>query len=331
MSEIMVSVIMPTYNHEHYIEQAVRSVLMQKVDFEYEVLIGEDCSTDHTKTVLMEMEPLLPQNFHILYRCPNMGRRGKNNSRDLHMRASGRYVITLEGDDYWIYDHKLQEEVDFLEAHPEFVAVAHNILVVDHDSNERDDRRYPECKNEEYTFRDYERGILAGQTATRLFRRAIYESAAYQMIRDIPGEYPGDRRTNFLLLCNGRVRCIQEKWSAYRYVPNFGSSHSARIAHMAPRSKEYLDMFHDALLFHRELLAITRREFADNIDAIQCIEAMYMWHLLRDIRNRTEQDSTWANWFREFRGLNSKTHTIGYISRETYHYFVTKVCRLVHG
>lgn len=327
MSEIMVSVIMPTYNHEHYIEQAVRSVLMQKVNFEYEVLIGEDCSTDHTKTVLMDMESLLPQNFHIFYRCPNMGGRGKNNSRDLHMRASGRYVITLEGDDYWIYDHKLQEEVDFLEAHPEFVAVAHNTWVVDHDSNERDDYRYPECKNAEYTVHDYERGILAGQTATILFRRAIYESVVYQMIRDIPGEYPGDRRTNFLLPCIGKVRCIQEKWSAYRYVTNTGSSYSARMSHMVTYSKEYIDMFHDTLLFHRELLAITRREFADNIDAIQCIEAKYMWHLLRDIRKRTEQDSTWENWFREFRRLNSKTHTIGYIGMEICHYIATRIKR----
>lgn len=137
---------------------------MQKVNFNMEVLIGEDCSTDHTREILKQIEPNLPKYFHIIYRDKNIDK-GQYNFDDLHARMKGRYYITLEGDDYWLYENKLQEQFDFLESHKEYLAVAHNVIVVNGE-NERINKRYPECKKNDYDFNEFMKGILPGQNAS---------------------------------------------------------------------------------------------------------------------------------------------------------------------
>lgn len=323
MQDIMLSVLMATYNHEHYIEQAIRSVLMQKVSFQYEVVIADDCSQDGTQEVLRRLEPSLPDNFHIIYRTANMGGNGKNNFKDMYSRAVGKYIIVLEGDDYWTYDQKLQKEVDFLESHSDYSAVAHNTFVVDHNGDVRTDYEYPECKREEYTFREYEKGILAGQTTTIMYRNIVH-SSGFLNITNLPVKYPGDRRTNFLLLCNGRVRCIQEKWSAYRYVPEFGTSYTARVSRLSDDAELRMEVD-----YHRALLTYARHEFPNNNAAIESVEARYMWFFLRDIRRKDHQDTTWRNWFKEFYNLRSKTHTLAYIAKGIFYHASTQVLRLL--
>lgn len=232
-NEIMVSVVMPTYGHEKYIEQAINSVLMQKVNFNYEVLIGEDCSPDKTRDILRVMEPNLPDYFHIFYREKNMGMGSTGNAADLLKRAIGKYVITLECDDYWIVNDKLQRQVDFLETHLDYLAVAHNTKVVDVNGIEIIDYKYPECKTTEYTLNDFLKGTLSGQLTTIMVRREYYN---LPVLKAIPG-YPGDRLKNFKMAAFGKVYCIQEKMSAYRYVVSSGYSYSATIEKQYKESK----------------------------------------------------------------------------------------------
>jgi glycosyltransferase involved in cell wall biosynthesis len=221
------SIIVPTYNHEAYIEECIHGILKQKVDFEYEVLIGEDCSKDHTRDVLKRLEENLPAYFQIFYREENLGGGDFGNVDDLISRAVGEYITVLEGDDYWIYENKLQRQVDFLDNHPDYVAVAHNCIVVDQNSVKRE-KTYTECKDEEYTLQHYLYDILPGQTATIMYRReyTLYhiEFLTQYKLYDF---YPGDRVKAFLLPIIGRVACIQEAWSAYRFVEEMGDSYSA--------------------------------------------------------------------------------------------------------
>ena len=114
---VRVSVAMITYNHERYIEQAVRSVLTQKVSFRYEIIIGEDCSTDGTRKILNELQRQHPDRIRVLEHPRNLGML-PNFVATLHA-CRGEYVALLEGDDYWVDDTKLQQQVDFLDAHPE--------------------------------------------------------------------------------------------------------------------------------------------------------------------------------------------------------------------
>ena len=233
-NEIMVSVVVPTYGHEKYIEKAINSVLMQKVNFNYEVLVGEDCSLDNTREILKAMEPNLPDFVHIFYREKNMGMGTNGNSSDLSKRAKGKYFIMLEGDDYWIDENKLQEQVNFLETHPDYIAVAHNTEIVDQNNEIIQGKSYPECKNAEYTLNDFLDGILCGQTTTILSRK---DYLLLPSLKSVAG-YPGDRAKVFILAAFGRVYCIQKKMSAYRYITNGGYSYSATVEKNHKASKQ---------------------------------------------------------------------------------------------
>jgi hypothetical protein len=110
------SVAMITYNHERFIAQAIESVLAQKVNFDYELVIGEDCSTDGTRAVILDFHRRYPSRIVPLLRERNLG--GPRNFLGTLAACRGKYLALLEGDDYWICTEKLQRQVDFLEANP---------------------------------------------------------------------------------------------------------------------------------------------------------------------------------------------------------------------
>ncbi len=223
----LLSVVVPVYNHAPYIEECLRSIAAQCVDFPMEVLVGEDGSTDETRAVLRRLEPELPDCFTIIYREKNLGAVG--NGEDLYARARGRYLAELEGDDFYLDPGKLQTQVDFLESHPDYVACYTNCLVVGADSQPNGER-YPECKDEDYSLREYFYWCLPGQTGTVVCRREEYLSARQRFLdlRQYQA-YAGDRRNSFVFLTLGKVRCIQQQMSAYRHIRKGGSSHSATI------------------------------------------------------------------------------------------------------
>lgn len=108
-----VSVLLITYNHEPFIAQAIESVLMQRTSFDYEIVIGEDCSTDNTREVVRSYAQAHPDVIRPLFREHTMGL-SANNMTALSV-CRGEYVALLEGDDYWISDQKLEKQVALLE------------------------------------------------------------------------------------------------------------------------------------------------------------------------------------------------------------------------
>jgi Glycosyl transferase family 2 len=110
------SVAMITYNHARFIRQAIESVLAQKVNFDYEIVIGEDCSTDGTRAIVTDLSRRYPSRIVPLLRKRNLG--GPRNFLGTLATCRGQYLALLEGDDYWICTNKLQKQVDFLDAHP---------------------------------------------------------------------------------------------------------------------------------------------------------------------------------------------------------------------
>ena len=111
------SVCVITYNHEEYIEQAITSVLNQDVSFDYEIVVGEDCSTNSTADVLRRLEVSNPGRLMVIYRENNIGA-VKNALRTLKS-CSGEYIAFLEGDDFWTSMDKLELQVAFLDQHQE--------------------------------------------------------------------------------------------------------------------------------------------------------------------------------------------------------------------
>ena len=118
-----VSVLMITYNHQTFIEQAVRSVMMQKADFEFELVIGEDCSTDNTRSMLYSFKEKWPQQIRILAHDHNLGM--YRNFCEVLRECRGEFLAILEGDDYWLDPLKLQKQVDALRQNPEWAICFH--------------------------------------------------------------------------------------------------------------------------------------------------------------------------------------------------------------
>ncbi len=119
--EILVSVIMPSFNHEKYICQAIDSVLAQKTDFEFEILVGDDASIDETQKIVLS-KYAENQRVRLFFRKKNIG--ATRNGYTLRMHARGKYLCACECDDYWTDEYYLQTAVDWMENHVGYAGVA---------------------------------------------------------------------------------------------------------------------------------------------------------------------------------------------------------------
>jgi glycosyltransferase involved in cell wall biosynthesis len=117
MQEPLVSVHMITYNHAPYIAQAIECVLAQKTNFPFELVIGEDCSTDGTREIVFDYAKRYPDIIRVITSEKNVGMH-KNSFRTTQA-CQGKYIAYCEGDDYWHHPEKLQKQADYLEANPE--------------------------------------------------------------------------------------------------------------------------------------------------------------------------------------------------------------------
>lgn len=126
MNKPTVSVVMITYGHEHYVKQAIEGVLIQKCDFDIELIIANDCSPDNTDFIVREIIKKTPKSSWIQY---------NNHDQNIGMmanfiwglqQANGKYIALCEGDDYWTDPYKLQKQVDFLEGNLDVVICGTN-------------------------------------------------------------------------------------------------------------------------------------------------------------------------------------------------------------
>lgn len=121
----LVSVCVQTYRHAEFIRECLDSLLNQKVDFEYEILLGEDASTDGTREICIEYAEKYPERIRLfLHRRENniaVGGKPTGRFNFLHnlLNAKGQFIAICEGDDYWTDTNKLQRQVDFLRTHSE--------------------------------------------------------------------------------------------------------------------------------------------------------------------------------------------------------------------
>lgn len=132
MPEPLVSICVVTYNHEKFIAQCLDGLLMQQTDFPFEIIIGEDCSTDRTRQIVRQYEATHPGIIRPMYHQRNVGA-SRNLFEHVLSRTRGRYIAICDGDDYWTDPQKLQKQVDFLEQHPQCVLCFHRVKEVDKD------------------------------------------------------------------------------------------------------------------------------------------------------------------------------------------------------
>lgn len=130
-----VSVCIITFNQEAFVAQAVESALAQKTSFDYEIVVGDDASTDGTPRILAELERRHAPKLRVLQRSQNLGI--NPNLVATLQECRGGYIALLEGDDYWIDDRKLQLQWESLESDPKLAVSFHGIEVRDDDSTVR--------------------------------------------------------------------------------------------------------------------------------------------------------------------------------------------------
>lgn len=120
-NEIAVSVAVITYNMQRYLPQLLDSILMQKVNFSYEIVVDDDHSPDDSRAILLDYQKRYPDKIVLSLRDTNVG--GSKNMYGVLRQCRGRYIAILEGDDWWEAEDKLQYQFDFLERHPEYVGM----------------------------------------------------------------------------------------------------------------------------------------------------------------------------------------------------------------
>lgn len=204
-----VSILMITYNHEKYVTQAVESVLSQEADFDYELVVGEDCSTDYTREILLEHQRLNPNKIHLLLGERKLGPQ-PNFIRTLEA-CRGQYIALLEGDDYWLTPTKLQTQVEFLDNHPEYSFCFTNAFSVDEGGREFLGEMVPTGQLKTSTLADLLKGNFI-PNCTVMFRKGL--------IRPIPEWFLhvhyGDWALHVLNAQHGQIGYIDEVTSAYR-------------------------------------------------------------------------------------------------------------------
>jgi glycosyltransferase involved in cell wall biosynthesis len=124
---------MIAFNQERFVAQAIESVISQNTDFNWELVIGDDCSTDSTRAICEAYQRRHPGRIRLLLRDRNVGMM-RNFTQTLEA-CGGTYVAICEGDDYWTADHKLQRQADFLDANPKCSISFHNVKSVWENSN----------------------------------------------------------------------------------------------------------------------------------------------------------------------------------------------------
>ena len=126
MNKPLCAVWVVTYNQRDFISQTIESIVQQKTNFRFKVYIGDDCSTDGTREICIKYKALYPELIELVFNSVNHMQQNSMNVYNACFGSGAKYTAMCEGDDYWADPNKLQTQVDFLEAHPEFSGCFHN-------------------------------------------------------------------------------------------------------------------------------------------------------------------------------------------------------------
>lgn len=208
---IKVSVLLITFNHAPFIARAIESALAQSTSFDYEIVIGEDCSTDGTREIVRSYAQSHPDRIRPLFHERNIG--GIANSRTTLSACRGEYVALLEGDDYWTSDRKLENQVALMERRPDGAGCFANSIIVDEVGNlvSTDFFAYQGCqvKPEIRTEDIVPFGISPSNTI--LFKRSILANPPKWYKR-----FPTHCGLDLMISVNGPYLYLDENVGAYR-------------------------------------------------------------------------------------------------------------------
>ncbi|MGB2868137.1 MAG: glycosyltransferase [Bacteroidota bacterium] len=203
----LVSICCITYNHEQYIRYAIEGFLIQLTDFEYEIIIHDDASTDSTANIIRDYEEKHKELIKPIYQKVNQYSLGRKPwSEFVFPKCRGKYIALCEGDDYWTDPLKLQKQVDILEQNPTYTGIATQCKVTDGETVR--------------VFRNYTRNtitlndLLAGRifhTATFMFKKVLIQNITFPI-----GYLSGDRLLFMVCAYFGPIYFLSDITAVYR-------------------------------------------------------------------------------------------------------------------
>ncbi len=218
----MVSIICCAYNHGKYIRECLEGFVSQKTTFKYEAIVHDDASSDETAAVIREFEEKYPDIIKPVYQSENQYSTGIGIMKTyIYPRAAGKYIALCEGDDYWIDPLKLQKQVDFMEANPDYSLCCSNIYRLNDRTGEKWCRYY---KKRLITLNEliYERNRIP--TLSSLMKREL----VLEYIRistDFPKWPMGDLPMWIWMASKGKIHRFLEQTGVYRILEE-SASHS---------------------------------------------------------------------------------------------------------
>jgi len=208
----LVSVLMLAFNHEAYIKEAIESVLSQRCDFPFELIIGEDCSRDRTRDICLDYQKRSPDKIRFIFSDENVGMH-RNFARIWH-RARGKYVAFLEGDDYWASSEKLAKQAALMEANPMFsMCGAYTEIAKQNAAGvwKTEGRLGPEIEKKSYSFEDLMPAYTFHFSSVMLRKKIVSFPLWFWNI------YCVDRALYLLCAERGPAGFIPEVMSVYRH------------------------------------------------------------------------------------------------------------------
>lgn len=202
-----------TYNHELYIEDALKGFAMQKTDFPFCAVVIDDCSTDGTADIVRRYETQYPDKIKGIY-LPHNFRQTKEDKRPYYQEYIDKatYWAECEGDDYWTDPYKLQKQVDFLEAHPEYSLCFHEVKVFNQ-------------KAQQFVENTITRDIPGKSDITELAKGNYihtpsvlvrYDKEVHAKLKSMGGVVPSDYALWMLYAEKGKLYKLPEEMAVYR-------------------------------------------------------------------------------------------------------------------
>jgi|GEM_PF-177806 len=228
--DLLVSIFVITYNHEKYIAETLDSILSQKCTFPIEIIVGEDCSTDNTRAIILRYAKEYPLIITALLPDKNIGM--QQNAMNVLKRCKGKYIAICEGDDYWIDKYKLQKQVDFLETNPDFT-ICFTDVDVKNDLGYTVSYPYEKIDKDTFSIEDF---IMTDKvflpTPTFLFRNVLPDPMPPFYMNALSG----DIALHLLLADKGLAKRLSDKTAVYR-------QHTGGIT----KSQEHIKLGYDRL------------------------------------------------------------------------------------
>lgn len=207
------SVCIISYKHADYIATCLESIISQQVNFDFEIILGEDHSPDETPRIIKQYADAHPHRIKAFLRPRNVG--AKRNFLHCFLQARGEFIVYIEGDDYWTDGQKLQKQVDFLEQHPEASACFHNAEIVYEDGSGRANELINSPEQPMWTqtkdfFKEKETWFMA--TASVMMRRKWVHPLPAWFLNCKSGDIP----MYVILSEKGPIGYLPETMSVYR-------------------------------------------------------------------------------------------------------------------